>query len=196
MALPTLQDAKDLLRVDLTTEDALITTLLGRAKGSIETLLGYALTAAQVTYVDFSRDYVSTEIQLPGPFALNPAPVVTDLEGVVVVATTYLLDNRNGKIRAKYAPGQGYGYPSGLFRACPYTVVATIGLSAHPDYAASLEAVASSAILNLVAHLYENRNPAMLSEGVAGVTLTPDAIPPRILSDLMALPCTSGLLVA
>jgi uncharacterized phiE125 gp8 family phage protein len=188
MPLPTVTDAKAYLRVDLPTEDPQFTLLLARAKASIEGLLGYGITAAAVTFVAFGRRFSSNELQLPGPFAASPAPVVTDVDGVIVDPATYVLDSQAGKIRAKY---DDY-----IFTSSQYTVVATIGLSAHPDYDARLEAVASSAILDLVAHLYENRFPGMSAEGGGGVSLTPDAIPARIISDLMALPCTRGLLVA
>lgn len=184
MALPTLQDAKDFLRVVATDEDALVTAFLARAKAKIETLLGYPMTAAARTIVFYGREYSDDVIQLPGPFlATGPAPVFTDTGGVVVEATSYVLDVRAGKIRASFG---------GYFGPGPYTVVATIGLTAHPDYAGSLEAVASTAILDLVAHYYENRNPSLSSE--SGESHQPDAIPPRIVSDLMLLP--GGMLVA
>ena len=185
MALPTVTDAKNYLRVEWTTEDPLFTSLLAQAQGSIETMIGYALVAVPISYIDdYSRD-AAQEIQLPGPFlTTGPAPVVTDVNGIVVDPTTYLLDNRSGKIRAKFS-----GW---IFNAGPYTTVATIGLSAHPDYAARLEAVVSTAILDLVAHLYEQRNP---SEGLLVETVNV-AIPPRIMSDILLLPCTRGLLAA
>ena len=75
------------------------------------------------------------------------------------------------------------------------TVFVTIGLSAHPDYATRLEAVASTAILDLVSHLYENRQPVGASEGLLAETVNV-AIPPRIQSDLMLLPCARGLIAA
>lgn len=180
MALPTLQDAKDYLRVDLETEDALLTALLARARATVETYLGYPLIAVPYTYVSYSRRIADTEIQLPGPFlATGPTPVFTDVNGVTVDASTYILDGRAGRIRAIYG---------GLFAASPYTVVATIGLSAHPDYATRLEALASTSILDLVSHWYENRNPMIGDDIGQGVNSTTPAIPQRILSDIMMLP--------
>jgi hypothetical protein len=188
MPLPTVTDAKGYLRVDLPNEDPLFTILLARAKAGIETLLGYAMTAVALTHVDYDRRYPSNELQLPGPFlATGPAPVVTDVNGTVVDPTTYSLDFRQGKIRSKY------GGP--IFSIGPYSVLATIGLSAHPDYDARLETVASSAILDFVAHLYENRNPMIGDDLGQGINSATPAVPPRIISDLMVLPCTRGLLV-
>lgn len=202
MALPTPLDAKLYCRIETADEDVLVSQLLARAKATVEWYIGYPMTAVATTYVntDVSLPGFSTapyrysvaELQLPGPFLLTaPAPIVTDVNGTVVDPTTYVLDNREGRIRSKDG--------SAIFGSLPYTVVATIGLSAHPDYAARLEAVASIAILDLVAHLYQNRNPAVISEsdeGGSSQSLSPDAIPPRIRQDLWMLPCTRGLIVA
>lgn len=189
MALPTLQDAKDYLRIDTTDEDALLTALLARSKSAIEVLIGYGMAASSVTFTDYGRVTASPWIQLPGPFALSPAPVVTDVDGAVVDATTYTLDQRAGKIRAKYN-GNGISSRAGaIFCSSQYTVVATIGLSAHPDYAIRLESVASSAILDLTAHYYENRYPGISAEGNGGVSLNPDALPQRIQEAVISLPC-------
>lgn len=200
MALPTTEDAKKYLRVEHADEDIIVAQLLARSKATVETFVGYPLIAVAQTYVDYNGMYPSGAqwfggyygdlFELPGPYALSPAPVVTDANGVVIDATTYYLDNRAGKIRAK---------AGGYFGMRPYTVVATIGLSAHPDYLSRLEPIAALAVLDLVAHLYQNRNPAVVSESdEAGgsVGLSPDAIPPRIRQDLLLLPCTRGLILA
>jgi uncharacterized phiE125 gp8 family phage protein len=194
MALPTVADCKSYLRKEDTSEDALLAQLLARALAMIETYLGYPITAASRTYTDYAERY-SGFIQLPGPFLITGTPpVVTDVNGGTVDASSYTLDQRSGKIRWAYGR-----MPTAVIPAQPYTVVATIGLSEHPDYAGSLEAVASNAIVDLVAHLYQNRNPAVLSqadEGGGSVSLTPDGIPARILQDLSLLPCTSQMVFA
>jgi len=189
MPLPTVADAKGYLRKETDDEDVLIGQLLARARTKLEGLIGYAFTAVQRTYVDYNGPNASI-LQLPGPFALSPAPVVTDVNGVTISSTTYLLDQVGGKIRGKSGMTLG---------AWPLTVVATIGLSAHPDYAAKYETFASLLILDLVAHYYQNRNPAVISqsdEGGASESLTPDSIPPRIVQDILTLPCTVGLVMA
>lgn len=192
MALPTVADCKSYLRKEDTSEDALLTQLLARAQAMIETFIGYRLTAVALSYTDYAQRY-RPFLQLPGPFLVaGTPPVVSDASGGVVDATSYTLDPRSGKIRWLYGP------PTAI-PSQPYTVVATIGLSVHPDYASSLEAVASQAIIDLVAHLYQNRNPAVVSQGDEGggsVTLTPGWIPARIVQDLSLLPCTAHLLFA
>lgn len=184
MALPTFADAKRHLRIEHADEDQYVTQLVAYAKAVIERAIGYPFVAVEQTFTDYAERYAEF-LQLPGPFALATPPVVTDVNGGVIDSSMYILDARGGKIRAP----RGSSLASGR----PYTVVATIGLSAHPD-AATLEAVASAAILDLVSHLYQNRNPAIESEsdeGGGSVSLSPEAIPPRIWQSLMLLPCTS-----
>lgn len=196
--LPTLQDAKSYLRIEHADEDTLVQQLLTRAKADIENFLGYALTAAATTHVDYTeRDNYGVQpvITLPGPFKTSaPAPVVTDVNGSTVDAAQYDLDPRGLRIRAK----AGYSFP-----ARPYTIAATIGLSAHPDYASRLEPVVATAIIELVAHRYWNRNPGMSSQtdegggsiGMGGIGAQ-EPIPGRIINQLLALPGASGLMLA
>lgn len=157
--LPTVDDCKSYLRIQTNAEDALVAQLLARAQLLIEGLLGYALTAVSrphVNYEEVDNHGQRPAITLPGPFKTAvPAPIVTDVDGTVVDATTYTLDVRGMRILAK---------PGVLFPRRPYSVVADIGLSAHPDYAAKLEGEISNAIIDQVAHLYFNRNPAISSE--------------------------------
>lgn len=188
MALPTVADCKSYLRVEDADEDVLFSQLLAKAKADVEAAVGYALVAAAFTHVDYTECDTAglpAVLRLPGPFlATGPAPVVTDKDGTTVDATTYYLDSRGGEIRGKAGT---------VFRNRPYTIVATVGLSAHPDYATRLEAIAAQAIIDLVAHRYQNRNPAALQEGDEGggskfLGTTPEAMPLRIQQDLMALP--------
>lgn len=195
MPLPTVADAKAYLRIDadIADEDTLVLKLLTRSQGDIERFLGYALTAVARTHVNYSeRDNygVQPELTLPGPFeTTTPVPVVTDRDGTTVDATTYYLDDRGLRLLAK----AGYSFPTR-----PYTIVATIGLSAHPDYTAILEAVASEAILEFVAYRYHNRNPAIVQEsdeGGGARTLSTSPIPPRVLQSLLMLPGAEALLI-
>lgn len=196
MPLPTFADAKLYLRIEDSDEDQLVTQLVARAKAQIETFIGYPFTAVEKTFVEYRAGCAlgGDFIQLPGPFALSPAPAVTDPSGGVIDTTSYVLDPAAGKIRAK---------DRGYFGSRPITVVATIGLSAHPDYASRLEAVASIAIIDLVADLYQNRNPNVSSsqdEGGGSFAMSGighvDSIPPRVMQSIMILPCTAGLLLA
>lgn len=194
MALPTVADLKGALRIEHADEDNELTKMLGRARAAVETHIGYPLTAASFTHVDYTECDnwgVQPVLGLPGPFKTSvPAPIVTDSDGTTVAATTYYLDPRMCVIRAM----AGY-----CFAVRPYTIVADVGLSAHPDYASRLEAVASWAIIELAMHWYQNRNPAVTQEtdeGGGSLTLATDAIPPRIVQDLQALPRARGMGIA
>ena len=187
MGLPTVTDAKAYCRIETADEDIIVSQLLARAKAAVETFMGYPLTAAAQTYVTYGDRFASSELQLPGPFLSSPTPTVTDVNGTVVDTTTYVLDNRSGKIRSKFGDV--------IFGSVPYTIVATVGLSAHPDYSSRFEAVASTAILDLVAHWYQNRDPNVSSGqdegggsfGMSGIGHV-DPIPPRVIQSLLLLP--------
>lgn len=186
MPLPTRDDCKEFLRVEVDDEDSLIARLLASAKARVEGAMGYPMAAAAQSVQDLKRtaSWIPTdELELGGPFkTAGPAPIVTDRDGSVVDASCYTLDPKRGKIVAKY----WYSFALG-----PYTITADIGLSAHPDYASQLEAIASSAILQMTAHLYLNRNPGVANEmdEVGGaVSYRVDGIPPAVMQDLMLLP--------
>lgn len=191
MALATITDAKAYLRINGTAEDTVLTFLLARAKASIERTLGYALTAGSRTHIDYderNNDVEPSVLRLPGPFAVSgSAPVVTARDGEEIDAESYYLDPRAGLLRGK----DGY-----RFCARPYTIVATIGLSAHPDYAAILESIANGAILDLVAHLHLRRDPSVAAEtdeggralSMEGLTEGQPPLPRRVREALTLLP--------
>lgn len=190
MALPTVADAKSYLRVETTAEDALFAQLLARAKASIEGELGYPLAAAARTHVDYDEtdNYGQRpRLALPGPFkTADPAPVVTDADGVTVSSTEYIADARGLRLVA----AEGVCFPRR-----PYSILATIGLDAHPDYAARLELIASIAIIELIAHWHFNRNPAQISavdEGGSSVVTQLGEIPTRVMDEINKLPGRMG----
>lgn len=180
MALPTLNDAKAVLRVQTKAEDALIGQFLTRAQAIVETYIGVPIIAVADTLTDWTTDAVRayghvTRLYLPRyPVATTPAPVLTDVDGNVILASTYVVDPRSGAIRAT----AGNAFDNG-----PFTIVATVGLSAHPNYTTTIESVVAQAILDLVADLYFRRNPNASSESDGGgfvVMYSPDMIPKRV----------------
>jgi hypothetical protein len=196
--LPTKDDAKAYLRLEHDDEDTVVLRLLAGAKADIENILGYALTAVARTHIDYDEGdtygHVS-QLALPGPFKTSsPAPVVTDRDGATVDAASYYLDDRGLRLLAR---------PGFAFRHRPYSIVATVGLSAHPDYSSRLEAIASTAILELVAHRHLNRNPGMSSEtdegggaiGMGGIGAQ-EPIPGRIMNLILSLPGASRSILA
>lgn len=193
MALPTATDAKLYLRIETTAEDTLVAALLTRAQALIEQELGYPLTAAARTHVDYEeRDNYGQRprLALPGPFKTSsPTPLVSDKNENPVDSSDYIADARGMRLLA----AEGV-----VFCARPYTIVATVGLSAHPDYSAKLEAVVSDAIIALVAHLYLNRNPAASSENDEGGTskvVQLGRIPTAVMDIINELPGRMGGMV-
>lgn len=179
MPLPTLTNAKNYLRIQTGAEDVVLTALLARAQAMVETFIGVRLVAATETMTDWTTDSgraygAPSRLQLPRyPFAITaPVPTVTDTNAATVDPTTYVLDGRTGQIR---------GTPGITFANGPYAITASVGWSTHPDYVNQYEALAGAAILDIVADLYQRRNPGAASEAEQGVSVqwTADAIPAR-----------------
>jgi hypothetical protein len=94
----------------------------------------------------------------------GPAPVILDYEGVTVTATNYTLNARLGRFE---------GISGYYFSTVPYEITATVGLATLGDeYVAEIEPVINSAIRDIVADLYQHRNPASSSESTAGVSVS------------------------
>lgn len=190
MALPTSTDCKSYLGIEDSSHDTLIGNLLTRAKAFVESHIGYPLTAASRTMTLYEGGDVNQwtprdSIVLPGPIATSPAPTLTDADGDTVPTTEYTVDSRFGMLRSAI---------DHTFASGPYTLVGTIGLSAHPDYSSRHEPLVSQGIIEIVAHWFQNRNPAASSESDEGgnsVAIREGAIPLRILETLDRLPGAS-----
>ena len=55
-----------------------------------------------------------------------------------------------------------------VFGTGPYVITATVGLSAHPDYATKYEPRARALIMGLFSILYHQRNPNATQESAGG----------------------------
>ena len=166
MALPTVANLKDYLRIESTAEDVLLAALLLRAQAMVENWTDTPITAYAQTAIDraeFGSLYPPTSLIFPR----RPCTVtaVTDADGVTVLSSTYTLDGLSGMIYGK----TGVSFPDG-----PYTITANVGLSLRTDYA-RLEPLLSSAIIDLAADLYQRRTPGAATETAAGTSITWDA---------------------
>jgi len=183
MALLTLAQLKLYLRVQTTQQDVLLTELLAEATALAETYLNQPITAVERTvYVDVERRAGVASLYLPSLPA--PAPntvVVLDPDGEVVDDATYRVDRYQGAL---------HGVAGTLFAYGTHTVTATMGLSAHPDYATRIEPVVNAGVRDYAADLYLRRNPAAAFEAAgAGVSITYNesanqGLPPRIATAL------------
>lgn len=165
MALPTLSDLKDYLRIESSAENALLTALLGRAKAMLELWTDTPITATSQSAVDRADalDLPVTSLVFPRrPCAVT---AIVDSDGTAVSAADYWVDGRSGVIYGK----DGVTFPYG-----PYTITANVGLSLRQDYAA-LEPLLNEVIIDLAADLYQRRTPGAASETAAGTSITWDA---------------------
>ena len=165
MALPTLSDLKDYLRIESSAENALLTALLGRAKAMLEAWTDTPITATSQSAVDRADALDLPVISLVFPRRPCAVTAVVDSDGTTVPATDYWVDGRSGIIYGK----DGVTFPYG-----PYTITANVGLSLRQDYAA-LEPLLNEVIIDLAADLYQRRTPGAASETAAGTSITWDA---------------------
>src|SRR5574340_1185472 len=107
--------------------------------------------------------------------AVRNLPTVDD-------AITHELYARVTTLRIAASRGQIVGLPGTSFVHGPYTITYWAGLSLDPFYGTRIEPLASAAILDVAADLYQRRNPAASQEAAGGgvsVSYKTDAIPER-----------------
>jgi hypothetical protein len=165
VALPTLSDLKAYLRIESSTENALLTALLARAQAQMELWIDCPITAVSQTYVDrceSDNGVPVTSIVFPRrPIAVTS---IVDVDGTTMPVAEYWVDGAQGMIYAE----SGYGFTNPR-----YTITANVGLSLSPRYAA-WEPVISQCILDLASDLYQKRTPNASSESVAGTSISWD----------------------
>lgn len=183
MALPTVQDCKDYLKIEHTAEDTMLTGMLAQVEALIEAEIGRPITILNRTFVlecqpsRFSRTKMIVPIY---PVAVEDSSAgtadltLTDADGTVLVEDTdYRLDTRTGVLTAI----------DSCFTNYPYTIVADVGLAAFAEYDDRIEPVISAWILDLVAERYQYRNPSASSETTGGGVQTSymdTGLPPRV----------------
>lgn len=161
----SLADAKAHLRVDGSSEDAIITSLIVTSRLHIEAALGLALLS-QAWCLVFDRWPRSGEVTLP----LRPLQSVNEVRILeadgqhrVVEASRYVTD-------AVSAPGrivaEGGGWPAPGRAANGIEIDFTAG---YGDDAGDVPAPIRQALLMLVAHWYEHRDPIEI--GTPGVAI-------------------------
>lgn len=179
MALPTLADLKAYVRREDAADDATLTLLLAHAQAVVERHLGVPLVAASKTLYDRGEEALRGSRSVRSLLLdAYPASItsITDFTGLVLDSS---LD-----YDAADTPSSGivWARPGTGFSNFPYTIVANVGLSVHPDYASRLEAMASRIIVDAAAWWYQARNPAASGETDPGVSTqyVLEGLPPRI----------------
>lgn len=158
--LVSLADAKTHLRVDVTTDDALITALLQAAREAIEQVTGRALLTQRWTLTLDGFPAAGEALELPKPpLAATPAVVLQyrDTAGVLQTwaASKYLVARPAGPtaLPAYIHPAPDEAYPIAQARPDAVIVDFTCGVAS----AADLPAAYKAAMLLLVGHFYEHR---------------------------------------
>lgn len=186
MTWPTVAQVKSILRIQTAAEDDVVALILAQAKATVLGYIDRAVDATEMTMEDTANSEetwpIVTKLYCADwPMATDPAPVLTDVDGTVVDATTYDVLARLGIIRAKAGT---------TFNNGPYTIDATVGLTTlGTDFTNRYEALLFAAVTDLCAVWYEQRNANTIQESEAGVSRTygRDDIPPRIKTTLSQL---------
>jgi hypothetical protein len=190
VTLVSVQECMDYCRVQTDDEEALFTRWRASAYGSVQTFLRRPIIAEERTFrLHQGRTCHTGAIILPiypaspltedsDGYEVIPAAVLRDADDAIVPDTDYHFDERIAVFTAVTGV---------TFSTYPYTVVATVGLSAHPDYATIIEPIINTAILDLVADKWANRNPNATNESEGGgVSTSYDqvGIPKRVRDEL------------
>jgi hypothetical protein len=184
MSLPTYADLESYLRIETAGDRTLTTALVARATACVEQYLARPIEAEARTFtleqpIDALYRSVTRLFVPVFPVAAQAssvdAPTVTDSDALELIeGDDYRLDYRTGII---------YAAAGVAFAAWPYTIVATVGLDAHPHYAAKYEPILTQAIVDLAASWYQERNANATSESAGGgvsISYQLSEIPKRI----------------
>jgi uncharacterized phiE125 gp8 family phage protein len=165
----TVSDVKAHLRVDGTTEDVLIGSLILTSRLHIEAALGLALIN-QTWMLVLDRWPPGGAVDIPiSPLQAVTAVRVRDLAGVAVLvpATSYVVDIASKTPRLVW----NYVVPAYPTRAANgIEIDLSVGFGAT---AASVPAPLKHAIMMLAAHWYEHRDPVEIGSTTARI---PDAV--------------------
>jgi uncharacterized phiE125 gp8 family phage protein len=149
-------EAKEHLRIDSTAEDTLIASLIITSRLHVEAALGLALITQEWSYF-LDRWPVRSEVALP----LRPVQSVVavrlwsaDNTSQALAPSSYVLDGAGAPPRLVWASATSPPMPGRRVNGLEIAMQAGFG-----DAAADVPAPIRQAVLLLVAHWYENREP-------------------------------------
>lgn len=166
MPLPDFNDLKSYLKRETDAENELLQDLVEEALAWAELLISRPIVAKARTVrflTPVFDDFGGSIYIRPFPVADTPAPVLTDANGDIVPAGDYTLDKTIGRL---------FSNDGVSFSSFPYSVVATVGLDAHPDFEDRYSANCRTLILGLASILYHQRNPQASSESESGASVS------------------------
>jgi hypothetical protein len=156
-----LRDIKRYLRVQTDEENVLLLSLVNAGTALVEAWLGRPIEARSMIFVDPAEstpDHGVSTLMVPvTPLAAVTA--VTDGDDQVVPISTLRWNASTGAITLK---------DKSAFTNGPYTITATVGLSASQQYRLGGSAAIQQAVVDTVADLYQRRNPVASREAEGG----------------------------
>ena len=179
---PSLATFKSYLRKETDEEDALLDSLLLRAAGVVESLLGLPVEARDVTAVDAAETFAGRPAPRSLVFPYRPIAAagltVLDTDGDAVPTADYRVDETAGLIYGT----AGVSFPDG-----PYTITARTGLSLREDWATASGPAIAGAVLDVAADLYQRRSPGAASTTGGGTAVAWDVSRETVARALSAL---------
>ncbi len=165
----SLQEAKDHLRVDLADEDVLIASLISAARIHIEQWLSRALITQSWSYI---ADAWPADLTVTLPIA--PVQVVSEVRVIglndniqIIPGSDYFLDAVSDSARLLRRIGAPWPNPGRVANGIEIDFVAGYGAAAS-DVPQPLR----QAVLLLVAHWFERREPVELGSALETVPMT------------------------
>jgi uncharacterized phiE125 gp8 family phage protein len=170
----SLAEAKAHLRVDGSAEDTLISSLIITSRLHVEAALGLALvTQSWSCFLDAWPAGVAAKLPLRPVQAITAVRLYAPDESVETIApATYLLDGAGVPPRLVRQGALAWPAPKRTANGIEIAFVAGYG-----DAAADVPAPIRQAILLLVAHWYEHREPVEIGSSLAAV--------PQMVSELL-----------
>ncbi|MES2524043.1 MAG: hypothetical protein V4617_15155 [Gemmatimonadota bacterium] len=161
MALLTLAQAKAYLKKQTGAEDTLITALLAAAIARVEAFLRRPILELEMEFQEEATGFGGCGV---GSLIIPVTPVgelvsVLDRDGTAIDVAELRVGKETGLV--KYLDGRD-------FSAGPYTITAKVGLEFRAGYAERVEPVLNQGICDVVADLYQRRNPAASQETAGG----------------------------
>jgi hypothetical protein len=155
------RDIKRYLRIQTDEENPLLLGLINSGIALVEAWIGRPIEARPMTFTDSGVDMFDrplAKLRVPVTPVSSLLSVVDD-DGGAVDLTRLRVDTVTGLVAYK---------DKSTFNNGPYTITASVGLSASPQYRFGASAAIQQAVVDIVADLYQRRNPAASREAEGG----------------------------
>lgn len=170
----TRAEAKAHLRVDVTDEDTLIDTLITTAREHAEALTERQFITATYTLKLDAFNGLYGCIELPRPLLIGVSSITySDSDDATQTLSSSLYQVDSSSEPARIIPAYGETWPDTRPKMNAVTITFTAGYGAT---AASVPTPLKQAILLLVAHWFENREPVNIGNIVSPIPFTVSAL--------------------